>query len=252
VSNGINIANLAYQTFQAATGALPGSFPCCTPGSATVGGVTKSPAIFAHPPTLGRTILAWTLQLPATGPLRLGWSIGILDGATSADGVDYFVMIDGISYWQYTATGNIWVPGSVDLSPWRGKNILLELVTDSRANFQFDWAQWADLVISNSVVTCSFALSPTSATVSAQGGQNMANVTAPATCPWFTKTMVPWISVSSGGSGTGNGTVSYTVDPNPSAPRYGSLTIAGQNLTVSQSDTNGILPKRSRPQITSQ
>lgn len=252
VSNGINIANLTYETFQAATGALAWSVTCCSPSSATVGGVTKSPAIFAHPPTFGRTILAWTLQLPNSGPLRLGWSVGILDGAMSADGVDYFVMIDGISYWQYTATGNVWVPGSVDLSPWRGKNILLELVTDSRANFLSDWAQWADLVISNSVVTCGFSLSPTSATVTAQGAQGLANVAAPATCPWFAKTTVPWISVSSGGSGTGNGSVSYSVNPNASAPRFGSLSIAGKTLTISQSDSNGILPRKSRTQITSQ
>jgi hypothetical protein len=139
------------------------------------------------------------------------------------------------------------VPGSVDLSPWLGKNILVELVTDFRANFIFDWAQWADLVVSNSVVMCSLALSPTSATVSAQGGQAMANVTAPATCPWFTKTTVPWVSVSSGGSGTGNGTVSYSVDPNASAPRFGSLSIAGKTLTISQSDSNGVLPKSFPP-----
>jgi len=41
--------------------------------------------------------------------------------------------------------------------------------------------------------------------------------------------------VSAGSSGSGNGTVSFTVAANSGAPRTGTLTIAGQTYTVTQS-----------------
>ena len=44
-----------------------------------------------------------------------------------------------------------------------------------------------------------------------------------------------WITVTSGSSGTGNGTVSYTVAANTSTTsRTGTLTIAGLTATVTQ------------------
>jgi len=45
---------------------------------------------------------------------------------------------------------------------------------------------------------------------------------------------VPWIQINAGANGNGNGTVSYTVLPNPGADRNGSLTVAGINFPVSQ------------------
>ena len=44
-----------------------------------------------------------------------------------------------------------------------------------------------------------------------------------------------WFTVTGGSSGTGNGTVSYTVAANTStSPRTGTLTIAGLTATVTQ------------------
>jgi hypothetical protein len=45
---------------------------------------------------------------------------------------------------------------------------------------------------------------------------------------------VPWITISSGGNGSGNGTVAYTVDSTSGPARSGALTIGGQTFTVSQ------------------
>ncbi len=48
-----------------------------------------------------------------------------------------------------------------------------------------------------------------------------------------------WITVTGGSSGNGNGTVDYTVDANPDATqRIGTITIAGQTFTVTQSGAN--------------
>lgn len=48
-----------------------------------------------------------------------------------------------------------------------------------------------------------------------------------------------WITVTAPASGTGNGTVNYSVGPNNTgSPRTGTIGIAGQNFTVNQSNTN--------------
>jgi hypothetical protein len=54
-------------------------------------------------------------------------------------------------------------------------------------------------------------------------------------CNWTAASNASWITVSSSGSGTGNGTVKYTVAANASgSPRTGMLTVAGQPVIVSQ------------------
>jgi hypothetical protein len=61
-------------------------------------------------------------------------------------------------------------------------------------------------------------------------------VVSPGGCPaWTAVSNDSWIAITSGAGGTGNGTVLYTVAPNPDvAPRAGSLTIAGRAHTVEQ------------------
>ncbi|MEO7651468.1 MAG: nidogen-like domain-containing protein, partial [Bryobacteraceae bacterium] len=85
--------------------------------------------------------------------------------------------------------------------------------------------------------SCSFSLNPTGATSpAAAGGSSVAVTATPVSCAWTAVANVAWIHITGGASGTGNGTVNYTVDANPSAnPRNGTMTIAGQTFTVSQS-----------------
>ena len=206
-------------------------------GTAVSGGVTKSSAIWAHPPDGGRTLLSWVLRLPDVNGLKLGWSAGLGDGAFSQDGVDFHVRVNGVTYWQVTAQSNHWIPGTLDLSKWKGQNVLVELMTDSRGDHIFDWAYWADVVLSGSTTTCSYSVAAGASTAAA-GGTFSTGVTATATCPWSTSSSVPWVTITSG-SGSGNGTVSYSVAPNPGVARSGALTIAGQTFTVSQAAASG-------------
>ncbi|HEV8348412.1 MAG TPA: DUF4082 domain-containing protein [Vicinamibacterales bacterium] len=83
--------------------------------------------------------------------------------------------------------------------------------------------------------TCSFTVSPTSVSPTATGGAQSATVTAPAGCSWTSVSNAAWISVTAGSTGSGNGTVGYTVDANgTTASRTGTLTIANQTVTVTQ------------------
>ena len=83
---------------------------------------------------------------------------------------------------------------------------------------------------------CSYSISPTSQSFAAAGGTGNVTVTAGGGCAWTAVSNASWIDVTSGASGTDNGIVQYSVDANASSsPRTGTLTIAGQTFTVSQS-----------------
>ncbi len=83
--------------------------------------------------------------------------------------------------------------------------------------------------------TCTYSIAPTSQSFSDPGGTgSVAVTTTPSTCAWTAVSNAGWITVTSGASGTGNGTVSYSVAANTGSARNGSITIAGQTFTVSQ------------------
>lgn len=89
-------------------------------------------------------------------------------------------------------------------------------------------------VMSN--VSCSYSLSPNSNTsVPNGGGSYSVSVTAPASCAWTATESLSWVSVTSGASGTGNGTVNYTVASNGGSSRSGTMTIGGQSFQITQS-----------------
>ena len=81
---------------------------------------------------------------------------------------------------------------------------------------------------------CTYSISPTSQSVGSQGGSNWVTVTATAGCTWTAVSAKAWITVTGGASGTGSGTVNYSVATNTGGSRSGTITIAGQTFTVSQ------------------
>jgi Domain of unknown function (DUF5666)/Putative binding domain, N-terminal len=80
-----------------------------------------------------------------------------------------------------------------------------------------------------------FTLSSTSESVGASGGTISVSVTTQAGCEWTAASNVGWIEVTSASSGSGSAQVSFSVALNAeSVPRSGTLTIAGQTVTVDQ------------------
>lgn len=84
---------------------------------------------------------------------------------------------------------------------------------------------------------CTFTISPTSVSAPTTGAANgTVGVSASAsTCTWSATSNAQWLSVTTGASGTGSGTVGYAVQAHTGASRSGTLTIAGQTFTVNQS-----------------
>src|SRR5204863_6584018 len=61
------------------------------------------------------------------------------------------------------------------------------------------------------------------------------NLSATAPCDWNAVSNSSFITIDSGASGNGNGTVNFTVAQNTTgAARVGTLTVAGRNVTISQ------------------
>ena len=88
--------------------------------------------------------------------------------------------------------------------------------------------------------TCTYSISPTSASFASGGGTGSVSVTAGAGCSWTAASNASFITITAGASGTGSGTVSYSVAANTATTsRTGTMTIAGRTFTVTQAGTGG-------------
>ena len=90
---------------------------------------------------------------------------------------------------------------------------------------------------------CSYSVSPAGQSFQLSGGSWVATVTADPGCSWTAVSNSPWVTVTSGDSGSGTGVVSYSVDPG-SVARTGTLTIAGTLFPVTQMRGRGFVPIR--------
>ena len=84
-------------------------------------------------------------------------------------------------------------------------------------------------------VPCTFSISPNGQSVAAAGGSGTVAVTAGAGCGWTAVANDAWIQVTGGATGSGNGSVAFSVAANTTAQsRTGTITIAGQTFTLTQ------------------
>lgn len=82
---------------------------------------------------------------------------------------------------------------------------------------------------------CSYNLYPSSSEFTASGGNGSFEVSSPAGCLWTAQSQAGWIAISTGSSGSGNGTVAFTVSQNNSySPRVGSIKVQDRYFTVNQ------------------
>jgi subtilisin family serine protease len=88
--------------------------------------------------------------------------------------------------------------------------------------------------VTQAAPACSYSIAPTSASYSSAGGTGSVTVTASAGCAWTAASNAAWITITSGASGSGSGTVNYSVAANAGSARIGTMTIAGQTFTVTQ------------------
>ena len=88
--------------------------------------------------------------------------------------------------------------------------------------------------------SCTYNLSASEQSVPSTGGPAPVNVSAGNGCAWTASSQASWITIASGASGSGNGTVTLAVALNIGGERSGSVTIAGRTHTITQA--SGLLP----------
>ena len=82
---------------------------------------------------------------------------------------------------------------------------------------------------------CTYSVQPVAHTVPAAGGGRSSTVSAGQGCSWTAASQASWISITSGTSGSGAGTVGFNIAANVGPDRSGTLIVAGRTVTVAQS-----------------
>jgi hypothetical protein len=91
------------------------------------------------------------------------------------------------------------------------------------------------LTVNQAAAACSCTLSSSGQSVPAAGGSGTVSVATGGGCSWTAVSNHPWLTVTAGASGTGNGAVSFAAAPETTGmARTGTLSIAGQTFTVTQ------------------
>jgi hypothetical protein len=86
--------------------------------------------------------------------------------------------------------------------------------------------------------SCTYTVNPTSQRFNQSSATGTVTVSVAGGCSWTATRSGSWITITSGTSGTGNGTVSYRVSSyTGSSSRTGTLTVGGQPVVITQSAT---------------
>ena len=102
----------------------------------------------------------------------------------------------------------------------------------------------ATFTVVQSSINCTFTVAPLSFNIGSAGGTNQVTVQSTnSACPWIVQNTTSWISVVNQASASnGNGIVNFTVAANNSLQsRTGTLTVAGQTVTINQTGTVCVL-----------
>ena len=81
---------------------------------------------------------------------------------------------------------------------------------------------------------CTYSLSPQDRSMPSTGGTGSFTVSTAGACPWTAIANAPWLAVTSGGGGTGTGTVDFRAVANTGGARNGTIAAGGQTFTVTQ------------------
>lgn len=96
--------------------------------------------------------------------------------------------------------------------------------------------------------TCTYSINPTAMTVGDDGAKGLTvTISTGAGCQWTSSENVGWLDIKSARNGTGSGSIAFDVSSHNGSTRTGTLTIAGQTLTVTQVQCSATLSPQSQP-----
>ena len=154
--------------------------------------------------------------------INLAWTASTDNVGVTA----YKVLRGGVAI---ATLGNVTNYSNSGLAGWRLSTYTVQ-ACDAAGNCS---ARSAATAPATTVTNCTYSL-PANQAVTAGVNTGTLSVTSPSGCSWGASSNAGWITINSI-SGSGNGTVVYTVAANPSSnSRTGTLTIAGKTFVVTQ------------------
>jgi hypothetical protein len=173
-------------------------------------------------------ILFFHISLAYTAQVTLAW-----DPNTDLELAGYRIYYGSLSD-QYSSSVDVGNQTSYTLSNLPdGKTYYFAATAYDREGYESDFS---NEVVFNAPPPCTYSISPVSQSFGPEGGASTVNVTATSGCNWTAVSNASWLVITSNSSVTGNGTVNYSALSNSSASmRTGTLTVAGQSVTVTQS-----------------
>jgi hypothetical protein len=106
----------------------------------------------------------------------------------------------------------------------------LYAVDDTGANAGSIAGSWS-INLQTSTTACAFTLDPTGQTFPITGGSDNFDINMPSTCAWSASTTSGFITIDSSASGNGSGSVSFSVAPNMTGGRTGTIEISNGAAT---------------------
>jgi len=182
-----------------------------------------------------------TTPTPLQCSVALALSQATMDGAGGAGSIAVTTAAD--CAWSVSSSVN-WISG---FQPASGQgNAQVQFSVGANAG---QAARQGDIVVNNvkarltqAVPACTISLTPTSQVVFPAGSTGSFHVTAATGCGWTATSNDPWLRITAGSPGNGEGVVSFAAAANDgTVARTGTIGIANQTFTVTQPEP-GAMP----------
>ena len=200
------------------------------------GQVLTMPAVWVNPSdtstwvfvanSSGLSGLQLTIDNSGMPGLRVAWQKAT--GGTSpvvAHGILYYARSGSVQALNPTTGDPLWQDTTIGGIHWESPIIAngVLYITDESSQ------------LSAYAPSCTFSLGTTSQSFAANGGTGSFDLTDPAHCGWTVQASDTWIHITSPLTGSGNTTISYSVDRNTNTVRRsGQILVGGQVFTVLQ------------------
>ena len=176
-------------------------------------------------------------------PSSCSYSISPRSRTEPAGGASDHVDVSTTNSCSWTAVSNVsWIAitsGAAGTGDGRANYLVLPNIGGSRTGTLTIAGQ--TFTLTQAALVCSYSISPGNRKVESGAGSGTVTVSTSSTCTWTASSNDSWITVTSGASGTGDGTVGYSYAANPTnRDRKGTITVAGRTFTVDQSENRSI------------